>query len=517
MDAPRRNAEACHTALAELRALFNQRLAETEAVRLQHGNQLSEVPNEPPDAVFFPESTAEIVTAVRICAKHRVPVIPFGVGSSFEGHINAPFGGLSIDTSRMKRIVAVHADDLDCVVESGVTRSELNNHLRDRGLFFPIDPGADASIGGMAATRASGTNAVRYGTMKDNVLALTVVLPDGSVVQTGGRARKSSAGYDLTRLIVGSEGTLAVITEITLRLSGVPESISGGVCPFPSIEAACHAVIATIQSGIPVARIELMDDVQVRASNAYSRLHLPETAVLFLEFHGSAAGVAEQSDRFGHIAAEFGGGPFDWATRTEDRNRLWRARHDAYWAARALRPTAKGICTDVCVPISQLAACIAATKADLLATNGMIAPIVGHVGDGNFHVMPLIDFSDPAEVAPGRAFIDRLVKRALDCGGTSTGEHGIGQSNRGYLAMEFDTAALSLMRAIKRTIDPDNIVNPGKVLPDDPQRAAMPFLTSRWRWPMTGRSAVMTSALHRAAAARSISDRVKPRSFMKYS
>ncbi len=463
--AARPGPDAIAAALSQLRARFGERLAEGEAIRRQHGNQLSEVPNEPPDAVVFPETTAEVADAVRISAKHRIPIIPFGVGSSFEGHINAPFGGLSIDTARMKRITGVRASDLDCTVEAGVTRTELNQHLRATGLFFPIDPGADASIGGMAATRASGTNAVRYGTMRNNVLALTIVLPNGSVSRTGTRARKSSAGYDLTRLIVGSEGTLAVITEITLRLSGIPEEISGGVCPFPSIEAACNAVIATIQTGIPVARIELMDELQVRACNAYSRLDLPETPLLFLEFHGSAAGVREQSTRFNDIAAEFGGGPFDWATRAEDRSRLWQARHDAYWAGRALRPTAKGISTDVCVPISQLAACVAETKSDI-AASGLVAPIVGHAGDGNFHVLPLIDFSDRAEVDRGHAFVDRLVKRALAFGGTSTGEHGIGQSNRKYLMQEFDEAAIGLMRAVKRAVDPDNIMNPGKVLPD---------------------------------------------------
>jgi D-lactate dehydrogenase (cytochrome) len=463
--ASRSTPDALAAALSQLRARFGERLAEGEAIRRQHGNQLSEVPNEPPDAVLFPETTAEVADAVRICATSRLPIIPFGAGSSFEGHVNAPFGGLSIDTSRMKAIVAVRADDLDCTVEAGVTRSELSRHLRDSGLFFPIDPGADASLGGMVATRASGTNAVRYGTMRDNVLALTIVLPDGSIARTGTRARKSSAGYDLTRLIIGSEGTLAVVTEITLRLCGVPEDISGGVCPFPSVEAACDAVITTIQAGIPVARIELMDEIQVRACNAYSRLSLPETPLLFLEFHGSAAGVAEQSARFSEIAGEYGGGPFDWATRPEDRSRLWRARHDAYWAGRALRPTAKGISTDVCVPISQLAACVAETKADI-AASGLMAPIVGHVGDGNFHVLPLIDFTDAVDVERGRAFVDRLVKRALAFGGTSTGEHGIGQSNRKYLMLEFDQAALGLMRAIKCAVDPDNIMNPGKVLPD---------------------------------------------------
>jgi D-lactate dehydrogenase (cytochrome) len=463
--APQPNADALKAALIALRETFGDRLAQGEAVRMQHGNQLSEVPNEPPDAVVFPETTEQVADAVRICAAHRVPVIPFGVGSSFEGHVNAPLGGVSIDTSRLKSIIAVHADDLDCIVEAGVTRTELHTHLRDRGLFFPIDPGADASLGGMVATRASGTNAVRYGTMKDNVLALTVVLPDGRVTRTGTRARKSSAGYDLTRLIVGSEGTLVVVTEITLRLAGIPEEISGGICPFPSVEAACEAVITTIQAGIPVARIELMDELSVRACNAYSKLGLAETPLLFLEFHGSAAGVAEQSARFNEIAAEAGGGPFTWATKPEERTRLWQARHNAYWASRALRPAAKGISTDVCVPISKLAVCVAETKADI-AESGLVAPIIGHVGDGNFHVMPLIDFNDPAEVARGYAFIDRLVERALTHGGTSTGEHGIGQSNRKYMRLEFDDAALSLMRAVKRAIDPDNIMNPGKVLPE---------------------------------------------------
>ena len=465
LSAPQRDRNALTAVLAQLRTTFGERLTEADSVRVQHGNQLSEVPNQPPDAVVFPETTDEVAEVVRVCAVHHVPIIPFGVGSSFEGHVNAPFGGLSIDTSRMKRIIAVHADDLDCAVEAGVTRTELNRHLRDSGLFFPIDPGADASLGGMAATRASGTNAVRYGTMKDNVLALTIVLPDGRVARTGTRARKSSAGYDLTRLIVGSEGTLAVITEITLRLACIPEEISGGVCPFPSIEAACEAVITTIQAGIPVARIELMDELHVHACNVHSKLDLPETPLLFLEFHGSVAGVVEQSARFSEIAAEAGGGPFTWATKPEERTRLWQARHHAYWASRALRPTAKGISTDVCVPISRLAVCVAETKADI-AASGLVAPIVGHVGDGNFHVMPLIDFNNPAEVERGYAFIDRLVQRALAYGGTSTGEHGIGQSNRKYMNLEHDQAALGLMRAVKQAIDPGNIMNPGKMLPE---------------------------------------------------
>ena len=462
---PYRDPQAIRTALAQLSATFGERLTESKTVRIQNGNQLSEVVNQPPDAVLFPETTNEVAAAVRVCAALRVAIIPLGVGSSFEGHVNAPFGGVSIDTSRMKRIIAVHTDDLDCVIEAGATRTELNSHLRDSGLFFPIDPGADASLGGMVATRASGTNAVRYGTMKDNVLALTIVLPDGRVTRTGKRARKSSAGYDLMRLIVGSEGTLAVITEITLCLAGIPEEISGGVCPFPSVEAACEAVITTIQAEISVARVELMDELHVRACNVHSKLDLPETPLLFLEFHGSTAGVAEQSARFDEIAADAGGGPFTWATKPEERTRLWQARHNAYWASRALRPTAKGISTDVCVPISQLALCVAETEADI-AASGLLAPIVGHFGDGNFHVMPLIDFNDPIEVERGYAFIDRLVQRALAHGGTSTGEHGIGQSNRKYMSLEHDSTALDMMRAVKQAIDPDHIMNPGKMLPE---------------------------------------------------
>ena len=454
--------EARRATLARLRDRFGDRLSENPSLREQHGNTLSEVPNQPPDAVVFPTSTEEVAEIVRTCAVHRVPVIPFGTGTSFEGHVNAPFGGVSVDTARMKRIIAVDEADLDVRVEAGVTRAELNNAIRDRGLFFPIDPGTDASLGGMAATRASGTNAVRYGTMKDNVLSLTAVLASGEVLRTGARARKSSAGYDLTRLIVGSEGTLGVITELTLRLHGLPEAIAGGVSAFPSVRAACEAVIATIQMAIPIARIELLDEVQARACRAYSKLDLPDGALLFLEFHGSPAGVAEQSARFAEIAAAFGGGRFEWATRPEERSRLWQARHNAYWAARALRPEAKGISTDVCVPVSSLADCVEATRADA-AAHGLVAPIVGHVGDGNFHVLPLIDFADPAEVATGRAFVDRLVRRAIDCGGTSTGEHGVGQSGLRYLEWEFGGPALQAMRAIKRALDPHDIMNPGKL------------------------------------------------------
>jgi D-lactate dehydrogenase (cytochrome) len=331
------------------------------------------------------------------------------------------------------------------------------------GLFFPIDPGADASIGGMVGTRASGTNAVRYGTMKDNVLALTVVTPNGDVVRTSRRAKKTSAGYDLTRLFVGSEGTLGIVTEITLKLHGIPEAISAGVCPFPSVRAACDATILAIQSGLPVARIELLDEVQVRACNLHSKLALPETPMLFVEFHGTEAGVAEQAERFGEIATECGGGPFDWATRAEDRSRLWQARHDAYWASMALRPGAKGVSTDVCVPISRLAECVEATKRDIEET-GLVAPIVGHVGDGNFHVLPLVDMDDDGDVARAKAFVERLVDRALAMEGTCSGEHGVGQKKMKYLEAEHGPEALDLMRVLKRAIDPLDIMNPGKIV-----------------------------------------------------
>jgi D-lactate dehydrogenase (cytochrome) len=411
----------------------------------------------------FPNSTAEVQAVVRICADHGLPVIPFGVGTSLECQVNAPYGGVSVDFGDMNRVLAVHPEDLDCVVEPGVTRKQLNEYLRDQGVFFPIDPGADASIGGMAATRASGTNAVRYGTMKDNVLALKAVLGNGEVLTTARRARKSASGYDLTRLLVGSEGTLAVITEITLKLFGIPEAVSGGICPFPSVEAACQATIATIQTGIPVARIELLDALQVKAVNAYSKLSLPERPMLCVEFHGSEAGVAEQSERFGAIAAECGGGPFEWATRAEDRSRLWQARHDAYWSAMGLRPGSKAIATDVCVPISRLAECVVATQEDIAACR-LIAPIVGHVGDGNFHLSLLVDMDDADEISRAKGLLERLVERALAMDGTCTGEHGVGQGKMKYLAAEHGDAALAAMRAVKQALDPQNIMNPGKII-----------------------------------------------------
>jgi D-lactate dehydrogenase (cytochrome) len=458
-----RDPQAVAAVVAALAARFGNRLVTSLAVREQHGNTVTWIENQPPDAVVFPQTSADVQDIVRLCAAHRMPVIAFGTGTSLEGHVNAPHGGVCIDFRDMNRVLAVHAEDLDCVVEPGITRKQLNEHLRHQGLFFAIDPGADASLGGMAATRCSGTNAVRYGTMKDNVLAMQVVLANGELMSTGTRARKSAAGYDLTRLIVGSEGTLGVITELTLRLHGIPEAIAAGVCPFPSVEAACKAAILTIQSGIPVARIELLDDLQVKASNAYSKLTLPERPMLFLEFHGSDAGVAEQSQRFGEIAQELDGGPFEWATRQEDRNRLWQARHDAYWAGRALRAGAQALATDVCVPISRLAECVTQTQRDV-AVSDLVAPIIGHVGDGNFHLTLLIDMKDPAEVARAKALHERLVDRALAMQGTCTGEHGVGQGKMKYLAAEHGEPALDAMRALKRALDPGNIMNPGKIV-----------------------------------------------------
>lgn len=442
---------------------FGSRAVTNETVRMQHANTLTWVPTQAPDIVVYPETTEEVAEIVKICAAHRIPMVPFGTGTSFEGHTNAPFGGVSIDMNRMNNVLAVHAEDLDCVVQPGVTRKQVNEFIRDTGLFFPIDPGADASLGGMVSTRASGTNAVRYGTMKDNVIALKAVLPNGEIIHTASRAKKSSAGYDLTRLLVGSEGTLGIITEITLKLYGIPEAISAGICPFPSVKAACDATILTIQSGIPVARIELADEVQVKAFNIHSQLTLPETPMLFVEFHGSESSVKEQAERFGDIAGELGGGPFEWATKPEDRTRLWQARHDAYWSALALRPGSKVIATDVCVPISRLADCVEATQRDLIET-GLVAPIVGHVGDGNFHLTLLCNMDDADEIERCRLFLHRLVERSLAMEGTCTGEHGVGQEKMKYLLKEYDTATLDVMRSIKRAIDPMNIMNPGKIV-----------------------------------------------------
>jgi len=460
---PFRDPAARAAGVAALSAAFGNRVVTSQAVREQHGNTLTWIPNQPPDAVIYPQSSDDVQRIVRICAEHDLPIIPFGVGSSLEGHVNAPQGGVSIDFRDMNKVLTVHAEDLDCVVEPGITRKALNEQLRDSGLFFPIDPGADASLGGMAATRCSGTNAVRYGTMKDNVLSLKVVLANGEVIDTARRAKKSSAGYDLTRLMVGAEGTLGVITQLTLKLSGIPEAISGGTCPFPSVEACCNTAIHTIQSGIPIARIELLDALQVRAVNLHSKLGLPETPMLFLEFHGTEASVAEQSQRFGEIAAEFGGGPFTWTTRPEERTRLWEARHHAAMSNFTLRPGAAMIATDVCVPISRLAECVTETQADIAASR-LLAPIVGHIGDGNFHLTLLIDNNDADEVARAKALSERLVERALAMDGTCTGEHGVGQGKMKYLLAEHGPAALGAMAAIKRALDPQNLMNPGKIV-----------------------------------------------------
>ena len=445
-----------------LTALLGDRISQSEAVREHHGKDESYLPYALPDAVVFPNTPEEVSEIVKLCGEYATPVIPFGTGTSLEGHVLAIRGGICIDVNGMNEVLEVNAEDLDCRVQCGVTRKQLNEYLRDSGLFFPIDPGADASLGGMAATRASGTNAVRYGTMRENVLALTVVLADGRIIKTAKRARKSSAGYDLTRLFVGSEGTLGIITEVALRLHGIPERISAAVCGFPSVEAAVDTVILTIQSGIPIARIELMDSMMMQAVNAFAKLDHPVQPHLFFEFHGTEAGVQEQVEQVKAIAEEFGAGEFDWATRMEDRNKLWQARHDAYFAGLQMRPGARAVTTDVCVPISRLAECIAETKRDIEAASLPIG-ILGHVGDGNFHLIILIDPDDQEELAEAKALNHRLVMRALAMDGTCTGEHGIGCGKMDFLVAEHGDA-VSVMRTIKQALDPGNILNPGKVV-----------------------------------------------------
>ncbi|AWU93266.1 FAD-linked oxidase C-terminal domain-containing protein [Azospirillum ramasamyi] len=449
-------------ARAELSALLGDRFTTSLPVREHHGKDESYHTPFPPDGVAFANSTEEVSAIVKICAKHKLPIIPFGTGTSLEGGIAALAGGITIDLSGMQRILRVSPEDLDVTVQAGVTRKQLNEHLRDTGLFFPIDPGANASLGGMAATRASGTNAVRYGTMRENVLGLTVVLADGRVIRTGGRARKSAAGYDLTRLFVGSEGTLGIITEVTLKLYGIPEAISSAVCAFPTIKGAVDTVIQTIQVGVPVARIELLDEVQIDAVNKYSKLDYAVAPTLFFEFHGTEAGVKEQAEMVAAIAQEHGGMEFAWATRPEDRSKLWQARHDAYYAALALRPGSKGWPTDVCVPISRLADCILETKKDL-AESDMLAPMVGHVGDGNFHLVYVLDPENPAELAEAQRLADKMVSRALEMGGTCTGEHGIGYGKMAFLEQETGEA-FNVMGDLKRAFDPNNLLNPGKVV-----------------------------------------------------
>jgi D-lactate dehydrogenase (cytochrome) len=448
--------------MAELRTLLGDRLSTAAAVREQHGRDESYHEPMPPDAVAFVQSTEEVVALVKACASHKVPVIPFGTGTSLEGHVAAVRGGVCIDVSGLNKVLEVRPEDMDVSVQPGVTRKQLNEYLRDTGLFFPIDPGADASIGGMAATRASGTNAVRYGTMRENVLSLTVVTPDGRVVRTGRRARKSSAGYDLTRLFVGSEGTLGVVVEVTLRLHGIPEKIASAVCPFPDVRAAVDTVIMIIQTGIPIARVELLNAAQIDAVNRYSKLDNKVAPTLFFEFHGTSGHVAEQVEMVQEIAGEFGGSDFQWAETQEDRDRLWNARHTAYYAALAMRPGHKGVSSDVCVPISRLAECITETEEDLKSSPSFTT-IVGHVGDGNFHVLVLIDPDDPASLEEARAINDRVVSRALAMDGTCTGEHGVGTGKIAYLEEEHGEA-LDLMRRIKRALDPDDIMNPGKIV-----------------------------------------------------
>lgn len=457
---------SCDSILPAVRALLGDRVTTSADERRHHGTDEGWHPPLAPEAVAFPMSTDEVSRLVRLCAGARVPVIPFGAGTSFEGGVAALHGGLCLDLSGMERIIEVNDADLDCTVEAGVRRTRLEDHLGRRGLFFSVDPGADATIGGMAATGASGTTTVGYGTMRDAVLGLTAVLAGGEVVRTGGRARKSSAGYDLTHLLVGSEGTLGVITEVTLRLHGIPEAIAVGRARFPDLEGAVQTAIEAIQMGLRPVRLELLDEVQVAASNAYSGLDLPPQPHLLAEFHGTPAAVAEQADLARQAAERHGGRGWESTSDPGERRRLWKIRHEAYYAARALRPGGRGMVTDVCVPISRLAECITETRADLDAS-GVPAPIFGHVGDGNFHVVLLFDPDDAAELATARAVHDRLVRRALRLGGTCTGEHGIGYGKLGYLVEERGVAVVEVMRAVKQALDPWGIMNPGKVIPPE--------------------------------------------------
>jgi len=459
--APRAAAEI-EALIAALRQRFGDRATTSRSVLEQHGRDEGHHATLPPDAVVWAESTADVVEIVTLCAARKVPLIAYGTGTSLEGHVAALEGGVCLDLSRMNRVLRVSPEDLDCTVEAGVTRKQLNDHLRDTGLFFPIDPGADASLGGMAATRASGTNAVRYGTMRENVLSLEVVMADGRIVRTARRARKSAAGYDLTRLFVGSEGTLGVITQVTLKLYGIPEAVLAAVCPFPSVTAAVDAVVATIQAGVPIGRVELLDPFAMRAVNRHGKLDYPVAPTLFFEFHGTAAGVAEQVAIVQEFAAEQGGTEFRWAESAEERNKLWHARHQAHYALMAMRPGCRAWPTDVCVPISRLAQCITETEADLKASP-LQSGMVGHVGDGNFHVDFLIDPAKPEEMAEARRLNERMVMRALAMDGTCTGEHGVGYGKMDFLTAEHGEG-VAVMRILKRALDPDNILNPGKIV-----------------------------------------------------
>jgi len=445
---------------------YGARAVTSAAIREQHSHGEGLADAGMPDIVVFPETNDEVASIVRVCNAARIPVIAFGVGTSLEGHVAALYGGVCVDLSQMSRVLEVNDADLDCRVQAGVTREQLNAELKGTGLFFPIDPGANATLGGMASTRASGTNAVRYGTMRENVLGLTVVTADGRIIRTGSRARKSSAGYDLTRLFVGSEGTLGIITEVQLRLYGLPEAMSAAVCQFADLAGAVDTVIVAMQLGIPVARIELLDDVQMDACIRFSQLTQFEVKpTLFFEFHGTDAGVREQAETIEAIAAEHGGSRFQWAIAQEERSRLWKARHNAYYAALALAPGKQAFATDACVPISRLTECVLETRADVVET-GLVAPIVGHVGDGNFHLVVLFDPSRPAERAKAEALAARVSLRAIRMGGTCTGEHGIGVHKLDALVAEHGEA-VSLMQAIKRALDPNDILNPGKTVPRD--------------------------------------------------
>jgi len=454
----KKNIQDC---ISKIKEKYGQQFSESKSIREQHSHTMTIHESELPDGVLFASNKNDVSDTVKICNEFGCPIIPFGVGSSFEGHVNAPFGGLSIDLNNMNEILNVYQDDLLVTVQPGVTREQLNTHLRDTGLFFPIDPGANASIGGMSSTRASGTNAVRYGTMKDNVVSIEAVMPNGEIIKTSNKAKKSSAGYDLTRLLVGSEGTLGIITEITLKLYGIPEVIAGGRVSFTSIKDAADTVITTIQSGIPVARIELLDAMQVKACNLYSKLSLPEEPLLLLEFHGSEKSVEEQTELFGEIAIDFGGKNYEWTSNNEDRNKLWKARHDAYWAARSYMPGTEMYSTDVCVPISKLSDCIVETVKDL-EENNLVGPIASHAGDGNFHVAVMLDTNDKNEVAKLGPFLDRLSDRAIKMDGTCTGEHGIGQGKRKYMYNELGNS-VAVMESIKKSFDPNLIMNPGKL------------------------------------------------------
>ncbi|CUH79922.1 putative FAD-linked oxidoreductase [Tritonibacter multivorans] len=450
-------------AIDDLRDLLGERLSTGTSVRELHGRDEAYSAPALPDAVAFPETTEEVSAIMKVCTKYKVPVVPFGIGSSLEGHVIPIHGGISVDTSRMNSVLEIHSSDLDAVVQPGVTRTQLNTELRDTGLMFTVDPGADATIGGMAATRASGTNTVRYGTMRENVLALEVVLPDGTVIETGSRARKSASGYDLTHLFVGSEGTLGIITKLTVRLFGQPEAILSATCAFETIEEAVHTVILAIQIGLPMARIELLDEVQMRGMNTYNPdMDMPEKPHLFLEFHGTEAGVREQVEQFEAIAEDLGVSGFSWATKAEERNRLWQARHNAYYAGKSLRKGCEGMVTDCCVPISALADCIAHTK-KLIAQSGLIAPLVGHVGDGNFHLLILVDPESEDELARAKALAEAVSQTALKFGGTVTGEHGVGTGKMKYMEQEHG-AAYALMKTLKQAVDPLNLMNPGKMV-----------------------------------------------------